>query len=103
GCVGDERAHRVRDEERDLERVDRADDAEVAARDHLADEPEHPREPRREREDRRRTREPAAFRGLLHGGEYDCDTRRNSLWYHPRARRCGPFHAYAEHQATEEA
>src|SRR5205823_12251989 len=37
------------------------------------------------------------------GGEYDGATRRNSLWYHPRARRCGPFHAYAEHQATEEA
>src|SRR6266542_3306662 len=52
--VGDEGAHRVRDQGRDLERVDRADGAEVVAGDDLADEPEDPREPGGEREDRRR-------------------------------------------------
>ena len=67
--VGDERAHGVRDQERDLERVDRADGAEVVARDDLADEAEDAREAGGEREDRRRPRQPpAAGRGLLvHG------------------------------------
>src|SRR5581483_12443362 len=62
GGVRDERPDRVRDQEGDLERVDRPDGAEVVARDDLADEPEDPREAGGEREDRRRAGEAPAAR-----------------------------------------
>ena len=51
--VGDERAHEVRDLDRDRERVDEPGDAEEVGADHLADEAEHPRD-RRLRARRRR-------------------------------------------------
>src|SRR5581483_670096 len=63
-----ERAKRVRDQERDLEGVDRADGAEVVARDDLPDEAEDPRESGREREDRRRACEAARAPRLGRGG-----------------------------------
>ena len=49
-------------EERDLERVDLALDAEVVLGHDLADQAEHARDRGREREDRRRDREPARLR-----------------------------------------
>ena len=58
--VGDERPHEVRHLEGDREGVDLALDAEVAARDDLADEAEDARQPGRDAEDRRRGREVAA-------------------------------------------
>ena len=130
GGVGDERADRVRDEERDLERVDLALDAEVVLGDDLAEEAEDARDAGREREDRGREREPARFvrvngsssgtrpgsarrtgawavtSSLSHRhrrvtGPHDTRARGRSgsaaseLCYHPRARRCGRFHAMA--------
>src|SRR5581483_6886645 len=118
GGVGDERAHRVREEERELEGVHRALHAEGVLRDDLAHEPEHAREPRREREDRGRPREPASapgggddrsgggVRGLACAGRlhHPDDTRRRGgaperaagLWYHPgRPRSAGVFRAMA--------
>ena len=63
--VGDEAADEVRHLERGRERVDpRALDAEVAARDDLADEPEDAREARRSGEDGGRDGEPPAVRAL---------------------------------------
>ena len=56
--VGDERAHEVRQLERDRERVDLPRGAEVVRRDHFAHEPEHAREPGRRGEDRGRDAEP---------------------------------------------
>ena len=57
---------------RRLERVDRPADAEVVARDDLAEEPENAREAGREREDRRRPGEPPPRPGpaRFHAGEY---------------------------------
>src|SRR5512132_3732412 len=66
GSVCDERAHRVRNQEGDLERVDRADGPEVVARDDLADEPGDPRQPGGEREDRRRPGKPPARARFVH-------------------------------------
>ena len=55
--VRDERAHEVRDLDRDRERVDQPGDAEVVRADHLAHEAEHARDRGREREDGRRARD----------------------------------------------
>src|SRR5207248_6507520 len=53
--VGDERAHGVRDEERDLERVDRSGNAEDRSLDDLPHQPDDAREPGGDREDDART------------------------------------------------
>ena len=55
--VGHERPHRVRDQEGDLEGVDRAADAEDRRLRDLPHEPDDPREPGRDREDDARARE----------------------------------------------
>src|SRR4030095_4385786 len=76
--VSHERAHGVRDQECDLERVDRAADAEVVTGDDLADEPEDPGKAGRPGEDRRRPREAPRRRWLagsralrfVHGPEH---------------------------------
>ena len=68
--VRDERAHEVRQLERDREVVDRAACAEVVRGDDLADETEDAGERSREREDRRRQGEPTARVPLLHAAEY---------------------------------
>ncbi len=93
--VGDERADRVRDQERDLERVDRADGTEVVARHDLADEAEDPGEAGGEREDRRRPREAAAGM-LVHAASIGravngAGWRPGALWYHLRARTVRAF------------
>ena len=122
GGVGDERPHRVRNEERDLEGVDLAVDAEVVLGHDLAEEAEHARDAGREREDRRRPGEPAGVgageRELVRlgagigalaraGGGHVVtaahDTRHcgrsgslaGGLCYHRRARSRGRFHAMA--------
>ena len=59
--ICEQRAHEVRDLERDGERVDLPVDAEVVGRDHLAHEPEDPGEAGRNREDQRRAGEPAVL------------------------------------------
>src|SRR5262249_14492719 len=70
GGVGDERAQRVRDQECDLERIDRADGAEVVACDDLADEAEDPGEAGRRGEDRRRASQAATVSSALRGGRF---------------------------------
>src|SRR5207244_3832117 len=101
--VGDERADRVRDEERDLERVDGADGAEVVADDGLAQEADHPRDACGEGEDGRRPGEPAAPRlcgagraaRLYHaasiGRGLAAAGTGTGLWYHRRAREVAGF------------
>ena len=99
--VGDERADEVRDLERDREGVDPARGAEVVARDHLADEPEHTREPGRDPEDEGRHAEPARRRLARRSrSDRSMRTRGSSrrtpgetlLWYPDRARSCGHFY-----------
>ena len=65
GGVRDERAHEVRDLERDRERVDPSRGAEGVRGDHLADETEHAREAGRGAEDRGRAREASPVGALV--------------------------------------
>ena len=108
GRVRRERAHEVRDLERDGERVDLALDPEGAAGDDLAEEAEDARDPGDGREDRRRQREAPPWPTgrvrrvcLAHRAE-DREAARATrppatIADGPR----GPFSRYAEHQAAE--
>ena len=101
--IRDESPDRVGDEERDVERVHGAVDAEVVLRDDLADEPEDARESRGEREDRGRPGEPAPAEvggrrsrlGCLAAGARYAAARPRSCYDLSPARSCGRFHAMA--------
>ena len=105
--VGHERAHEVRHLERDREGVDLALDAEVAARDDLADEAEDAREAGRDAEDRRRGREVAPADdgiGVVHARDRIWSGPAFSTPLVPSIRpRSGSFSVYAEHSPAEEA
>ena len=97
--VGDERAHEVRDLDRDRERVDEPGDAEEVGADHLAHEAEHARDGGGGREDGGRAGDPAAVAarrrcgvvGVSSGGSMArCDSP-SGVCYHRAARSRGRF------------
>ena len=81
--VRDERAHEVRDLERDGERVDLPGGAEGVRGDDLADEPEHARKAGRGAEDRGRPGKAAAVGALLREGGIDVRVERRIELGHP--------------------